>query len=84
MVFLLSLLDAVLFLEFAMAFLLFAVSAVLLWRYLEGADWGRFNFLRSSLFARLLTGIVIAYVFWIFFSIAFGSLNSWLFSVFGS
>lgn len=45
-----------------------------MWRYLENADWGRFDFLRKTLPARLLTGVVIAYAFWMLVTVLFGTI----------
>jgi amino acid transporter len=66
--------------KFFVVVFVFFVFTAFMWRYLEESDWGRFDFLRESLLARLLTGIVVAYAFWIFLSILFGTVNSWLFS----
>jgi heme/copper-type cytochrome/quinol oxidase subunit 2 len=70
-----------LFLQFITVVFVFFVFVAFMWRYLDDADWGRFDFLRENLLARLLTGIVIAYVFWILLTVAFGIVNTWLLSV---
>lgn len=65
-------------LSFGVVVLVFVVFTVFMWRYLEDANWGRLDFLRNTLPARLLTGIVIAFVFWAFITVLFGMISSWL------
>ncbi|WP_049899121.1 hypothetical protein [Halococcus agarilyticus] len=69
-------------LAFVLVVLVFVVFTLSMWRYLENADWGRLDFLRNTLPARLLTGIVIAFVFWLFVSVLFGTVSPWLLSPF--
>jgi heme/copper-type cytochrome/quinol oxidase subunit 2 len=76
-----SMFSPILFSQFIAVVFVFFVFVAFMWRYLDGADWGRFNFLRENLLARLLTGIVIAYVFWILLTVSFGVASTWLLPV---
>jgi heme/copper-type cytochrome/quinol oxidase subunit 2 len=71
----------ILFVKFATVLFVFFVFVAFMWRYLDNADWGRLDFLRENLLVRLLTGIIVAYVFWILLTVSFGIASSLLSSV---
>ena len=59
---------------------IFVIFTIIMWRYLENADWGRYNFLRENLSIRVVIGVIIAFSFWLLLSFLFLISNTWLLS----